>query len=334
MKIKGIENISSLPSIGELRKGAPKQQNRSGDDLKHFRFTSIGNADKDLERIFYETYGKEPNFLTVYLPSDDLDEIFFGFCEEYTQGGVVHFCDTEKIWERNRITGKWHETNKWCPYAEQNPKRVERPKDKYGKELGCQPKGRLSVILRDLTINAKRFGVVRVLTSSINDIRNLSSAIRSFQENFGSVKGVPFTLYRSPRSLSIPMGDKKGRTEKWLLFIEPDASFASTRLEASQHKMIEYVPQAIDPQLEKAKSEIESIAQTLMSFKSGGKVFYDIPQDIESARRTYSDLRSLLRNLVLDMADMRGHDKESLPTAVEEMQVYLQEVTKGLKDEQ
>jgi hypothetical protein len=71
-----------------------------------------------------------------------------------------------------------------------------------------------------------------VLTTSINDIVNISQQLAAFQElNNGQIAGIPFVLRRRPKKISRPAEDgKRVRVEKWLLSIEADPEWVRAKL--------------------------------------------------------------------------------------------------------
>lgn len=223
--------VTMPPVIGALRKGDVKQQNRWGKDLTYFRFTARSDKSGDMEAAFTAAYGAEPSRLLVYLPTDDIDELFMAFCEEYSAGGIVHRCDRDWLYERDRTTGKFYRTNEPCPYGPQ----AERPRQRTTSVPGCKQVGRLHVILPEL-VGAGYWGVVTALTHSEHDIANLYRSLTDAKNRFGSLQGAPFYLYRAPVDISTPSGTdgKRARREKWLLFLTPAQEFVHARMEAAR----------------------------------------------------------------------------------------------------
>lgn len=229
------------PTLGALRKGEAKKNDQMGKDLNdHYRFTPENSRDVELTKAFYDIFGDKPTNIPFVFPSDKLDDCFFRFNEEYTRAGVQHFCDGENIYERNRMSATWEKTDKLCPYFKGNPKKIARPKDRNGKELGCQPNARLSVYLPDLIRATGRVGVVKILTKSPNDIAHIEDQFHLAIQNFGTIKEtVGFVLYRSPSLVTAHYVDKSGAqrqsvSEKWFIKIATNPEFMLHQLESKK----------------------------------------------------------------------------------------------------
>ena len=239
MPIKTLTVQASMPPvIGVLRKGdeakdattsGGKAYKTYGADLDHFRFTAKNEKDTELEAVFASVYGDTPQEIEAYLPSDDLDETCMAFREEYNAGGLVtvngvpHRCDGEVLWQRNRYTGKFEPTDTACPYAKLEDG------DK-GKK--CKQVGRLHLLLPQLLL-AGHYGVVTVLTHSLNDISRIYAALSDFKGRFGRLTGGAFYVYRYEESISTPNGSGgKTRRDKWLVGIKPATEYVQNRLDA------------------------------------------------------------------------------------------------------
>jgi hypothetical protein len=237
MPIQGLTTtiVNMPPVIGSLRKGGEKEKRRNGDreyevfgkDLNHFRFTAKNESDKHLVQAFVAAYGATPERIdNIYLPGPEVDDNLMAFCEEYSAAQLIHRCDGVWIYERDSYTGQFYRTNQYCPYAEENPNRRQR-----GKDGGCKQVGRLHVILPEL-VRAGYYGVVTVLTHSINDIAKLYQALTNCRERLGPLNRYPFTIYRAMESISTPNGDKRVRRDKSLLNIAPSSEFVLKQFEA------------------------------------------------------------------------------------------------------
>lgn len=242
MPIQGLTTtiVTMPPVIGSLRKGGEKETRTKGDrtfetfgkDLNHFRFTAKNESDSRLLQAFATAYGATPERINnIYLPGPEVDDNLMAFCEEYSAAKLIHRCDSVWIYERDNHTGQLYRTSHYCPYADENPDRVERPKDRMGNPLGCKQVGRLHVILPEL-VDAGYYGVVTVLTHSINDIAKLYQALTNYRECFGPLNRYPFAIYRANETISTPNGDKRARREKSLLNIVPSSEFVLQRFEA------------------------------------------------------------------------------------------------------
>jgi hypothetical protein len=219
MPIIGMtDRAPAFPSIGVIRKGAPKEttaagKTKPGRDLPYFR---IDTADKSAAEILEREFGKEPRTLRVHLMHETALENFDPYREEWKAGGLLHRCDGEDtvLYYHN---GAYHDDPRRCPYA-----------DLPEREKLCKPVGRLAVFFRELN----RAVTMCVQTTSKNDIvslwRSLSAA--ELQAN-GNLAGVPFLLTRRPVMVSCPgQGDTRVRREKNLLFLEIDPGWWQRRL--------------------------------------------------------------------------------------------------------
>lgn len=236
MPIEGLTTtiVNMPPVIGCLRKGGEKEKrtkdNRTfetfGKDLNYFRFTARNESDARLLQAFASAYGATPERIdNIYLPGPEVDDNLMAFCEEYSAATLIHRCNGVWVYERDGHTGQFYRTNQHCPYAEENPNRRAR-----GKDGGCKQVGRLHVILPEL-LTAGYYGVVTVLTHSINDIAKLYQALTNCRENFGPLNRYPFSIYRANETISTPNGDKRARREKSLLNIVPSSEFVLRQIE-------------------------------------------------------------------------------------------------------
>lgn len=215
MPIKGLTDVTArFPCIGKLRKGGVKSGNRPGEDLDHFRFDS---KDKDAIALFKERYGDRPQQIEVMLPYDTVDECFFTCKEEWAAGGLKHRCDGE-ICSALQVGGliqRHFAAPVPCPG-------------------GCKEVGRLNVVIPVL----QRFAYASCETHSKNDIVNLHSQLLAVQQEFGSLRRVPFILTRRPEAISTPSGKdgKRVRRDKWMLSIEINPEWARTQFTLMQHQ--------------------------------------------------------------------------------------------------
>lgn len=215
MPIKGLtDHAPSFPRIGELRKGAekPKTGNRPGADLNgRFRFTSNIEGMVD---IFTGEFGEEPNNILCYLPYKTTDENFPSWVEEWGAGSLKWRGDGENLVLWQKPDGTYS--------TEQKPQ----PK-------GGKANGKLHIIIPAL----KRMGYVVALTTSLNDIMELTGNLRAYETLRGDLRGIPFILSRVPRMISTPSGKggKRARREKWLLHLETVPDYTQAQLEFAAH---------------------------------------------------------------------------------------------------
>ena len=100
MPIKGLTDRPvgdrAFPQIGTIRKGAPKQANRPGKDLNHFR-VEFTQGEEETAKHFHELYGDEPRDINIILPFDEIDRVWEAWNEAYLAGALIHRCDGENI---------------------------------------------------------------------------------------------------------------------------------------------------------------------------------------------------------------------------------------------
>ena len=234
MPIKGLTDnvIPRFPRLGKLRKGGEKKPNGGyGADLDHFRFTSENPA---IVQAFSDAYGDNPVSLHVYLPYPQVDANFATWKEAWTAGGLMHRCDGEtcQIWRTPQ--GKYSQEPKPCPG-------------------GCDEIGRLTVILPEL-IKAGFVGYVTLETHSLHDMMNMTATLLAVaQERVNDprgLQGIEFVLRRKKEKISTPGdGGKRVTREKWLVSLEPVASWAATYLALAGSTMLAIeAPANVDPE--------------------------------------------------------------------------------------
>ena len=233
MGIKGLTDRGmSFPEIGQIRKGAPKPENGRGPgrDLDYFRAEFAENEDK-AENVFVKVYGQEPHQLNILLPFDEIDRVWDAWLEAYTAGRMVARSDGEKfIYLVDTKTGEVL-VRDGQPYKKYEP---EKPAGTYtdgkGKEqpIFCKPTGRLKVVIPEL----QRLAYMTVLTTSVNDIANLSQQLEALKEiNGGKLSGLPMVLKRRPKKISTPKPDgSRARYTKYMLSIEADPDWVRKKL--------------------------------------------------------------------------------------------------------
>ena len=243
MPIKGATDGIGFPEIGRIRKGAKKPEDgRSpGKDLDYFRI-EFGETEEDSEKwlsLIEAAYGKKPNFLEVLLPFDEVSKQWDANYEEYTAGSLVAISDGETIqYQADPETGAVIvknglsvATGEPVPYVEGEPAGYfMRGKGKKAEKVAVEfePYGRLKVILPVL----QRLGHLMLVTSSWNDIRNISESLAALSAlNGGKLAGIPMILSRKPKQISVPMkGGKKKRMQKHLISIEAKPAWVKNML--------------------------------------------------------------------------------------------------------
>ena len=221
MSIKGITEEARFPKLGDIRKGAPKpNEKKPGNDLTYFRFTS---EEEGLEDLFHALYGERPRRLNIRLPYATTDENLQAWLEEYVAGGLLRRCNGETCVLWRDKNGEMSDAEKKCE------------KD----VCSCKETGRLEVVLPEM----ERLGTVTVHTTSVHDIRNLYGALKGYEQiarqSGKDLTGIPFVLSRRPRKISTPASNgKRARREKWLLMIEPLPDWVSLQLREAERRAL------------------------------------------------------------------------------------------------
>ena len=209
---------AAFPIIGELRKGEKKTSNKPGKDLDYFRFTS---QDTITLQEFYAAYPEQPRQINIFLPQATASENFDAWMEEWVAGGLVHRCDGRVCALHRLPDGSYSTEPVACPG-------------------NCKQVGRLSAIVPELG----RLATVTILTTSINDIKNLMSQLKSYEALRGDLRGIPFVVTRRPRKISVPLPNgNRGRYEKWLLSIESQPDWTKRQLLSMEQAAL---PEAVD----------------------------------------------------------------------------------------
>lgn len=226
--IRGLTDnvLPAFPFLGKLRKGGEKQDGKVGKELKYWRFTS---ENPDVVRAFHEAYGDQPVAISVYLPYPDVLTNWATWKEKWVSGGLDHRCDGEvcQIWRTDK--GTYSREPKPCPGQ-------------------CKDVGRLVLWLPEL-IKAGYVGFVTMETHSNHDLRKITGTLNAVAQTRANdplgLQGIEFTLRRKKEMISTPDG-RGGRAtrEKWLVSIEPVASWAATYLSIAAGGAMGVLPSA------------------------------------------------------------------------------------------
>lgn len=232
---RGLE----FAQIGVIRKGAPKDEtkNRPGADLKYFR-VEFDMAEQDSAKTFLEAYGPTPTRINVIFPFNDLDSIAQFWLEAYTAGRMVARSDgkiylykvdtkTGEVIVKDGVHLKTGQPELYDPAV---PAGYYKTRDGKTEAIYCKGVGRIRVVVPEL----KRLAYLLLMTTSINDIANLSKQLQGIYEANGHrIAGIPLILQRKPRKVSTPdQSDKtkRVRREKWLLSLEPNPLWVEAKL--------------------------------------------------------------------------------------------------------
>jgi hypothetical protein len=238
MPIIGITDSvrPSLPSIGKLRKGGAKPEGGMGKDLEWFRFTS---SRPEVVQAFIEAYGEKPVLINCFLPYTAWDMNFSTWREEWKGSRLAHRCDGETMMIWLEADGKYRRGAKPCPYAHTDEEK-----------RACAPVGRLNVIIPEL-VQRGFAGYVTMETHSINDIMAITATLLDVldqrQGNVNGLRGIPFVLKRGPAKINAPIGGKRAQVTKWLVTLEPAATWLGLHLTGQEQEVEKPVVDGAEP---------------------------------------------------------------------------------------
>jgi hypothetical protein len=203
MVIKGVTDSATLrnfkprrPAIGKINKGGAKGTStrggwQGGDNLAYFRFTS---EIPEVAQVFKAHYGDQPAEIRVYFLDDLVEDVFYTFTGMTGGGGLL-------LWrgDGEHVTGKRDpKTKKWQNLTGQN---VAQPEN--FKEFG-----RMQCVVPELAKAGFR-GIVRFNTTGRYDVRNISKELHSAFEKLGTLRQVPFLLFRVEQWIVQPDGTRR-----------------------------------------------------------------------------------------------------------------------------
>lgn len=303
-----------LPTLGDLRKGAPKGENGLGRELHDFRICNFDETDQQLVD-FIKAIGKPDNggFYTVnhiqfVFPEPTVAGNLLVYNECYKGGIMVHRCtpDEDRIVVRALdpvtfkpvvINGRHVETGE---IVRCDDKPIYSYEGKRGQvQVGCSPVVRMKVMLR----GQGRIGTWDVLSTSGIDGEHLQLQLETFYSSFASnpilkdngLRGIPFVLHRMP-PVDVPYYDDGGarKTSKHsFISIEIAPDFGSLFMESTVRFALDAIaPKAIEapapagPKWDETQAEEEILDQA-----SGGAVI-DQPDHAEQPEqwpKTYDE---------------------------------------------
>lgn len=231
MPIKGLTDRGcQFPVIGQIRKGAPKTENKPGADLQYFRVT-FDEKEETRYAKFIGAYGTTPNEINILLPFNEIDRVWSAWYEAYTAGRMVARSDGEYFtYLLDTKTGALLTANgEKIPHREIVGTYVNR---KTGRDepIKMKPVGRLMVVIPEL----QSLAYLTVLTTSIHDIKNISEQLDAiYQLTGGRIAGIPLVLRRRPKKISTPGANgERARYAKWLISIEADQEWTALKFAA------------------------------------------------------------------------------------------------------
>jgi hypothetical protein len=236
MPVLGLtDQNASFPLLGTIHKGSPKkkamvknkrtgqmeEKEIQGNDLEYFRF-EVADKKNDLavEEKWVRKFGAEPTSIPFLLLYDDPDQAFDVWMKEYkANNDLLRKCDGETQCQWLTPKGEYSFRPKPCEKAN-------------GGSCQCTLSGELRVVIPELS----SLKYIKVLTHSKWDVIDISRQLRMVYQSLGRLVGIPFLLRRSPRKISAPMGEKRGRVTKSLLSVEVHPNAAEKVLDVIEQR--------------------------------------------------------------------------------------------------
>ena len=222
---------TAFPEVGTVHKGAPKQDNRWGDDLEERFRIEFAPDTTDAQLHFYNAYGNyHPTELRAMFVSSSVWDTWYFANEAYAQSSqrIAVANDSQVLHLRNPATGEVLVRN-GEPFTEFIPGQTfhyERGDREY--EVKLRPTGRLNLFLPEL----EQLVSFTLRTTSFYDRVNIEKQLGAIQGlanalNGGNAAGIPIRVYR--RLGWVTWNKPKGgaiRSQKWLVNIEPEPTWS------------------------------------------------------------------------------------------------------------
>lgn len=250
MPIYGLTDVpESYLKLGQIRKGAPKNENAPGKDLDYFRVTFLKNIINNvnygelLQKRFLEVYGEKPAALNIQF-ANDMNMVWDANYECYKQGGYYAGVGSSKdglywIFYRDFNTAEVHisggrsRTN----YGDEllaKPINLREPlyKNTKGEPFFLEPVGRLQVVIEELANIV--VGYFEFRPESPRDIRQISAELGLYEKmarQVGkSIAGVPFTLLRREEAVSKKIDGKLVASTSYVVHLSVNAEWGARAL--------------------------------------------------------------------------------------------------------
>lgn len=213
-----------LAALGYIKIGRlkPKVTSAKGNEFQppeklDFFLVTTRNRGADgnfeVDNAVHAAVGEKPTALDVRLPFDTRGENF------YAQ--MVHYKGRTRERECNGETCLKPATQQRTP--------CER---RAGRECPCKPYGRLAVILE----KAPTFGGLYVFrTTSWETVNSLQTGLRMFQDQFGSLRGLPLTMQMYPAEVRYKQDGKEMVSKAYKVALVLRASFEVARADAIEY---------------------------------------------------------------------------------------------------
>ncbi len=259
-----------LPTLGDLRKGAPKGSGKAivGAELNDFRICNYNEADEQL-MTFIQSIGTfvqaEPqgyyiaNHIGFVFPERTVAENLMVYNECYRGKILIHRCmpDESRLIVRALdpktlrpivVNGRHVETGEPV-FCDDKPIYSYARKDGTREEVCCSPAVRMKVMLR----GQGRVATWDVLSTSGIDGEHLQDQLETFYDGFSAspilgkngLRGIPFVLHRLP-PVDVPFYDANGTrmiSKHSFISIEIAPDFGSLYMEST----VRYALEAVEP---------------------------------------------------------------------------------------
>lgn len=196
-----------------------------------------------------EVLGPKPTELRVFLPFEEIDQVFPAYHQYWVASALVCRGDGEDILyginpqkgeviirDGTVIADFESKDNDGVLQAYKKGDPAPCPgmaHDLYPKCQHCKPNAMLLVMLRDVP----RLAYYQIATTSIHNIVTLTEQLTFIRQTAGRLRGVPFILRLAPRKISVPKkGGGRQRVEKYLLSLEVDQEWVRSLMDKERRR--------------------------------------------------------------------------------------------------
>lgn len=246
MPIYGLtDETPSFKEIARIYKGEERKRGQvePGKPLPYFRIKFKDGEDAAKSR-FLEIYGGKPDRIHFRLPFPEIERCWDAYLEAYLKGGLIGRSDGRKwISLLDYESDEWVVRNGELTEAgvdrgislQYNPDiPVTKWTDKTGKEwpVYAKPYARMRIVIPEL----RRLAYVTVITSSSNDIREISRELGGIklwaeQELSVPITKIPLILTKREQEFTYPTDGGRATRRGYFIHVEPDPKWASVALD-------------------------------------------------------------------------------------------------------
>ncbi|HEY9640315.1 MAG TPA: hypothetical protein V6C57_07515 [Coleofasciculaceae cyanobacterium] len=233
-----------LRVVCTMHKGAPKQGNNAGQDLRDcFRFeTKV----PELASYFKREYGDRPKEIRLYLPYEDVEQNFPTWMESWSASGFKHRCDRETICEKmvetkvgDKCYWRRQDVQEPCPY-------VNAPECPT-----CRRTGRLFFHIREFYHAGFTQACMMTITGA-HDVIDLTEELARYQQQYcnnlsaspfpsaQTLGFIPWVMRRVEKTIFRPIlerGKQTGGRAKgsaWVVSLAPDPEWLAGLMRHSE----------------------------------------------------------------------------------------------------